>query len=211
MTRICGDHLPRSYREAIDTGFRRGAGVFKLDYALDAPMPWSAPGAHDAATLHLGGTLAELVESEAAPAAGREPKAPYVLVAQQSRFDDSRAPAGHHTLWAYCHVPNGSTVDMTSRIEAQLERFAPGFRRHVIARHAKHTGDLEAGNASYVGGDISGGSVGGLQLFARPTFRLPYTTPNEGIFICSSSAPPGPGVHGMCGFWAAQAAMKRLR
>jgi len=210
MTRVCGDALPSLYRARVDR-FRRGPGVFKLDYALDGPMPWANAEARRTSCLHVCGTIEELAESERAPAAGRVPDVPYVLVAQHSLFDRSRAPEGKHTLWAYCHVPNGSTVDMTERIEAQLERFAPGFRRLVLARHAKTTVDLEAGNASYLGGDISSGAVEGLQLFFRPVVGLPYVTPNEKVILCSSSAPPGPGVHGMVGFWAAQAALGRLR
>lgn len=210
MARIAGDALPAAYHRALGR-FRRGCGVFKVDYALDAPVPWSASAARDAATIHLGGTLEEVIESEAAPSAGRTSRKPYVLCAQQSQFDDSRAPHGQHTFWAYCHVPNGNNDDLTSVLEAQIERFAPGFSQHVLHRSVKRSGDFETSNASYVGGDISGGSVGGLQLFARPTLRLPYTTPNPRLLICSSSAPPGPAVHGMCGHWAAKLAIKRLR
>lgn len=211
MARVCGDALPASYRRRVLDGFRLAPGVFKVDYALDAPVPWSAPEARRTSCLHVGGTLEELVESEAAPAAGRLPERPYVLVAQHTPFDATRAPAGHHTLWAYCHVPNGSTADMTVAIEAQLERFAPGFSKHVLARATKHALEFEATNQSHVGGDISGGAVEGLQLFFRPTFGLPYATPNPAVLLCSSSAPPGPGVHGMCGAWAGQVALARLR
>lgn len=210
MERVCGDALPSWYRAALRS-FKRGCGVFKLDYALSAPMPWLARECLRAGTVHLGGTLKELTESEAAPSAGRVPERPYVLVAQQSLFDGTRAPPGQHTLWAYCHVPNGSTEDATRVIEAQLERYAPGFQRLVLARHAKGTVDFEASNASYVGGDISGGAVEGLQIFLRPTLAPPYTTPNRRVLLCSSSTPPGPAVHGMCGYWAAQVALKRLR
>lgn len=211
MTRVCGEALPERYRRRVDEGFKRGPGVFKLDYALDGPMPWTAPEAHRTACLHVCGTLEALAESEAAAAEGRVAERPYVLVAQHAGFDGSRAPAGHHTLWAYCHVPNGSTVDMTARIEAQLERYAPGFQARVLARHHKGPADFEAGNASYLGGDISGGAVEGLQVLFRPTLGRPYVTPNEKVLLCSSSAPPGPGVHGMCGYWAAQVALERLR
>jgi phytoene dehydrogenase-like protein len=210
MTRLCGEALPSSYRRKVEQGFTRGPGVFKLDYALDASMPWASKAATRTSCLHVCGTIEELTESEAGPSAGRVPEQPFVLVAQHSPFDPSRAPAGKHTLWAYCHVPNGSTVDMTNRIEAQLERFAPGFQKHVIARHTKSPADLEATNASYLGGDISGGAVEGMQIVFRPTFGLPYVTPNEKVLLCSASAPPGPGVHGMCGFWAAQVALERL-
>lgn len=185
--------------------------MFKIDYALDGPVPGTAGAVHHAATVHLGGTLDEVAQSEAATNAGKTPAAPYALCAQQSQFDDSRAPPGHHTFWAYCHVPNGNNDDLTAVLEAQIDRFAPGFSRHVLARSVKRTADFEASNASYVGGDISAGAVAGLELFARPTFRWPYTTPNPKVLICSSSAPPGPGVHGMCGYWAAQVALQRLR
>lgn len=210
MTRVCGEALPASYRARVER-FKRGPGVFKVDYALDGPMPWTNPEARRTSCLHVCGTIEELTESERAPAEGRVPETPFVLVAQHSPFDRSRAPEGKHTLWAYCHVPNGSTVDMTERLEAQLERFAPGFRRLVLARHTKNTVDLEASNASYLGGDISSGAVEGLQLFFRPVVGLPYVTPNERVLLCSSSAPPGPGVHGMVGSWAAQVALERLR
>jgi len=210
MAKVCGDALPASYQRAL-AAFRRGPGVFKLDYALSGPMPWARPECAKAPTVHLGGTLDELTASEAAPAAGRVPEKPYVLVAQQSLFDASRAPPGQHTLWAYCHVPNGSTEDATAAIEAQLERHAPGFSRLVLARAVRRPADLEAHNASCVGGDISGGAVDGRQLFVRPAWGRPYATPNPRVLLCSSSAPPGPGVHGMCGFWAAELALKRLR
>ncbi len=209
MSRVCGDALPTSYHRALGR-FRRGGGVFKIDYALDGPVPWASPQAARAATVHVGGPLDDLVDSEAGPSAGKVASKPYVLCAQQSLFDQTRAPEGHHTFWAYCHTPNGNNDDLTDVLEAQLERFAPGFKKRVLARSIKRNVDVEAGNASYVGGDISGGSVGGLQLFARPTVRMPYTTPNPKILICSSSAPPGPGVHGMCGYWAAKLALNRL-
>lgn len=210
VERICGDALPGWYR-ALLRAFRRGPGVFKLDYALSAPMPWLAPDAHRAATLHLGGTLPELAASEAQLSRGEVPSRPYALVAQQSRFDDTRAPAGQHTLWAYCHVPNGSDADATAQLEAQLERYAPGFQRLVLAKTAKRTSHFEAMNAAYVGGDISGGAVSGLQTFFRPAPGFSHATPNPRLLLCSSSTPPGPAVHGMCGFWAAQAALKKLR
>jgi phytoene dehydrogenase-like protein len=210
LERIAGDRLPDSYRERLRR-FRHGPGIFKLDLALDGPLPWSAPDASEAGTVHLGGTFDEIAASEAAVAAGEHPERPFVLLAQQSRFDDSRAPAGKHAVWAYCHVPNGSTVDMTERIEAQIERFAPGFRDLVIGRHTMGPAELERYNPNYPGGDIAGGASGGLQLFARPVAAVvPYSTPAEGIYLCSSSTPPGAGVHGMCGFHAAEAALRRL-
>jgi phytoene dehydrogenase-like protein len=210
MTRVCGAALPAGYRRRVEEGFKRGPGVFKVDYALDGPMPWASEHAQRTSCLHVCGDAEAVSESEAAPAANRVPERPYVLVAQHSPFDATRAPKGHQTLWAYCHVPNGSTVDMTERIEAQLERFAPGFSKRVLARHVKAPADFEATNASYLGGDISAGAVEGLQLFFRPTVGLPYVTPNEKVLL-SASAPPGPGVHGMCGYWAAQVALRRLR
>lgn len=210
MARICGAALPERYLRAI-AGFRRGAGVFKLDYALDGPMPWTAEACARAGTVHLGGTLDEIAESEQAVADGRVPERPYLLAAQQSLFDGSRAPVGKHTLWTYCHVPNGSTVDMTSRIETQLERFAPGFQRRVLARSARGPALLEAYNRNYAGGDISAGAVDKAQILARPTLsRVPYRTPNPRLFLCSASTPPGPGVHGMCGWHAARCALRAL-
>ena len=210
MERVCGEALPSWYRAAV-RAFKRGPGVFKLDYALSAPMPWLAKDCARAATVHLGGSMNELAKSEAAPADGRVPERPYVLVAQQSLFDPTRAPEGRHTLWAYCHVPNGSQDDATPYIEAQLERFAPGFSKLVLARHAKGPRGFESTNASYLGGDISGGAVEGLQLFFRPVPGPAYVTPNPRVLLCSSSTPPGPAVHGMCGYWASQVALKRLR
>ncbi|MDX6567172.1 MAG: hypothetical protein QOE10_2834 [Gaiellales bacterium] len=205
---IAGDALPLRYRRAL-ARFRYGPGVFKLDYALDGPVPWRAAECLRAGTVHLGGTLEQIAESEAEVAQGRHPRRPYVLVAQQSLFDTTRAPAGMHTLWAYCHVPNGSTVDMTGPIEDQLERFAPGFRDLVRARHAMGPADLQARNANSIGGDINGGAATVRQIFARPALRpVPYSTPDPRLFICSASTPPGGGVHGMCGFYAAQAALR---
>jgi phytoene dehydrogenase-like protein len=207
---IAGDRLSSAYHRGL-ARYRHGAGVFKVDYALDAPVPWTAPECRTAGTVHLGSTMEEIVASEAEIGRGGHPDRPFVLVAQPSLFDETRAPAGKHTLWAYCHVPNGSTVDMTDRIEAQLERFAPGFGKQVLARHISSPADLEAYNENFAGGDISGGSAAGLQLFLRPTARLsPYTTSDRRLFICSSSTPPGAGVHGMCGYNAAQAALSRL-
>ncbi len=208
LLQIAGDKLPPGYRRKLER-FRYGAGVFKLDYALDGPIPWKSPECTQAGTVHLGGTLAEIALSEHQMSRGQHPEKPYVLVAQQSLFDPTRAPAGKHTVWAYCHVPNGSTRDMTAAIENQLERFAPGFRDRVLRRHALNTADFEAYNPNYIGGDISSGQADILQLFTRPTARLvPYTTPVKGLYLCSSSTPPGPGVHGLCGYFAARAVLK---
>jgi phytoene dehydrogenase-like protein len=203
-----GDRLQGRYRRALER-YRYGPGVLKLDYALSGPVPWRAPECARAATVHLGGTLAEIEVAEAEVARGGHPERPYVLVAQQSLFDLSRAPAGGHTLWAYTHVPNGSTVDVADRVEAQLERFAPGFRDLVLARSVLGPAALEERNPNYVGGDINGGSAELRQLFARPVARaVPYRTPLDGVYLCSSSTPPGGGVHGMCGYHAARAALR---
>jgi phytoene dehydrogenase-like protein len=209
LLRIAGDALPPGYRCRLRR-YRFGPGVFKLDWALCGPIPWRASACARAGTVHLGGTLAEIAASERAVWRGQHPERPYVLVAQQSLFDPSRAPAGRHTGWAYCHVPPGSTRDMSGAIEAQLERFAPGFRDLVLARRATTCADLERGNPNYVGGDINGGVADLRQLFFRPAPRLvPYRTPNPRILLCSASTPPGGGVHGMCGFHAARAALAK--
>jgi phytoene dehydrogenase-like protein len=202
------DRLPLRYRRALQR-FRYGPGVFKLDWALDGPIPWTAPGVAGAGTVHLGGTLDEIVAAEAAVARGEHPERPFVLLAQATACDPSRAPAGKHTAWAYCHVPNGSTHDMTAAIEAQVERFAPGFSRLVLARSALDSAAIERRDANHVGGDINGGLQDWRQLFTRPAVRsVPYSTPLPGVFLCSASTPPGGGVHGMCGYWAAQAALR---
>ncbi len=206
---LAGARLPGWYRRLLER-YRYGPGVFKLDWALDGPIPWRAEACHRAGTVHVGGTLPELVASEDAVARGQNPERPYVLLAQQTPFDPSRAPAGKHTAWAYCHVPSGSPFDMTERIEAQVERFAPGFRELVIGRSAMGPADVERHNANYIGGDINGGVQDLFQLFTRPVPRLtPYIVPAEGLYICSSSTPPGGGVHGMCGYHAARAALRR--
>jgi phytoene dehydrogenase-like protein len=208
---LAGDRLPARYRGKLGR-YRYGPGVFKLDWALDGPIPWQAGACAEAATVHLGGTLEEIATSEREPARGRVAERPYVLLAQQSLFDPTRAPAGQHTAWAYCHVPNGSTVDMTERIEAQVERFAPGFRERILARSALGPAELELHNPNNVGGDINGGAADLRQLLTRPVpRRSPYTTPLPGVFLCSSSTPPGGGVHGMCGYHAARAALRFLR
>lgn len=210
MAAICGDRLPSGYRARLDR-YRYGPGVFKLDWALSDPIPWSARACRDATTVHVGGTLDELAASERDCWEGRHSTNPYVLVAQQSLVDPTRAPAGKHTGWAYMHVPSASTEDMTATIEAQIERFAPGFGDCILARHAMHCADFERYNPNYVGGDIVCGVQDWRQLYTRPVARLnPYTTPVSDIFICSSATPPGGGVHGMCGYWAARAALKRL-
>jgi len=207
---IAGDRLQPSYRRRLGR-FRYGAGVFKVDWALSGPVPWSAPECHRTATVHLGGTLPELVASEAEVAQGRNPERPYVIAVQACVVDPTRAPAGQHTLWAYCHVPNGSTVDMTARIEAQVERFAPGFRDLVLSRQVRDPAALEAENANYVGGDINGGVQDIRQTLARPIARWnPYGTPLDGVYLCSSSTPPGGGVHGMCGHLAARSALREV-
>ena len=205
---IAGDELPARYRRGLGR-YRYGPGVFKLDYALDGPVPWSAPECRRAGTVHVGGAFEEIAAAEAAVARGEHAARPYVLVAQQSLFDPGRAPGGAHTLWAYCHVPNGSAIDAREAIEAQIERFAPGFGELVRARSVMGPAAMEAHNANYVGGDINGGAATLGQLFARPVARaVPYTTPNPRLFICSSSTPPGGGVHAMCGWHAARAALR---
>ena len=207
---LAGDRLPSRYRRGLER-YRYGPGVFKLDLALDGPIPWRAEECTRAGTVHLGATLEEIAASEAAAWRGKIVERPYVLLAQQSLFDATRAPAGQHTVWAYCHVPNGSTMDVTERIERQIERFAPGFRDRILARSALGPADLERHNANNVGGDINGGAATLSQLFTRPVARLsPYTTPLPGVFLCSASTPPGGGVHGMCGYHAAQAALRFL-
>jgi len=207
---IAGGRLPARYRRAL-TRFRYGPGIFKIDWALDGPIPWGDPAAARAGTVHLGGTMADVAAWEAAVAAGRLGDRPFVLVVQASRFDPSRAPAGKHTAWAYCHVPNGSVVDMTAAIEGQMERFAPGFRDLVLARATKNSAELEAYDANYVGGDINGGIQDWRQLVFRPVVRWdPYRMPVDGFYLCSSSTPPGGGVHGMCGSLAARSALRRM-
>ena len=211
---VAGEKLPASYRRQLER-YQYGPGVFKLDYALDGPIPWKAKECLRAGTVHLGGAQAEIALSEREVWEGKPPASPYVLVAQQSLFDPSRAPsceapgqgptpAGKHTVWAYCHVPNGCDFDMTERIDSQIERFAPGFRDRILARHTLTPQSLEVYNANYIGGDINGGAEGWSQLFTRPVLRpIPYSTPVKGLFLCSASTPPGGGVHGMCGYYAA--------
>ena len=189
--------------------YRYGMGVFKIDWALDGPIPFTATACREAGTVHLGNTLEEIAASEQLTSEGKHPEKPFVLLAQQSLFDASRAPEGKHTAWAYCHVPNGSEVNMTEQIEKQVERFAPGFRDRIAGRHIMNTAEMEVYNPNYVGGDITGGIMDLGQLFTRPALRLsPYKTSAKGIYICSSSTPPGGGVHGMCGYHAAKKALR---
>jgi phytoene dehydrogenase-like protein len=210
LAKIAGERLPARYRAALDR-YRHAPGVFKVDWALSSPIPWTHEGSRRAGTVHVGGALEELEASEAAVARGKISARPFVLVAQQTIADATRAPPGKHTGWAYCHVPNGSTVDMTAAIEAQIERFAPGFGDCIEARHVMSPADYGAYNPNNAGGDIAGGATDILQLFSRPVARpVPYATPAPDIFLCSASTPPGGGVHGMCGYFAARAALRRV-
>jgi phytoene dehydrogenase-like protein len=206
LLRIAGDRFSPGYRRTLER-YRYGPGVFKVDWALDGPIPWQAEACARAGTVHLAGSLQELSAAEAAVGQGRIPDPPFVILAQQSLFDPTRAPAGKHTGWAYCHVPNGATEDMTARIEAQVERFAPGFRDRILARHVMSPADYEHYNPNDVGGDINGGLADLRQLFIRPGPRL-YRTTDRRIYLCSSSTPPAGGVHGMCGYHAARAALR---
>jgi phytoene dehydrogenase-like protein len=210
LASIAGDELPPSYVKQLRR-FRYGPGVFKVDWALDGPIPWRAEECSRSATVHVGGTIEEIATHEEAIWRGRSTGRPFVLVAQQSLFDGTRAPAGKQTGWAYCHVPHGSTEDMTDVIERQIERFAPGFRQRILARSTKNTAAYQAYNANLIGGDISGGANTLMQTVARPFLRFdPYATPNKRLYLASSSTPPGGGVHGMCGYWAAQSALSRV-
>ena len=210
LVRLAGPRLPARYARRLGH-YRYGPGVFKLDWALDAPIPWTAPEVARAGTVHVGGTLEQIAASEQAAVRGEHSERPFVLLVQPSPFDDTRAPAGKHTAWAYCHVPSGSTRDMTDVIESQVERFAPGFRDLITARSALNAVDIERRNPNYVGGDINGGVQDLRQLYTRPVARVvPYSTPVDDLYLCSSSTPPGGGVHGMCGYFAARAALRRL-
>ena len=210
LARIAGDRLPAGYRARLER-FRFGPGAHKVDWALSGPIPWRSAEVSKAGTVHLGGTLAEIADAERAPWENRHAERPYVLLVQASAFDPSRAPAGKHTAWAYCHVPHGSTLDVTDRIEAQVERFAPGFRDLVLARSVMSTADLERHNPNLVGGDITGGAQMLRQVFARPVLSAnPYRTPARGLYLCSASTPPGGGVHGMSGYHAARTALRDL-
>jgi phytoene dehydrogenase-like protein len=207
LLEICGDALPARYRARM-ARFRAGPGVCKVDYALSEPVPWTNEDCRRAGGLHVGGTLAEIAAAEADVGAGRHPERPFVLVGQQSLADPTRAPAGQHTLWAYCHVPAGSDVDVADAVATQIERFAPGFRDVVLARHVATSSWFADRNPNMAGGDIAGGSHAGLQLLLRPRPGVhPYRTPDPRLFLCSASTPPGGGVHGMCGLHAARAAL----
>jgi phytoene dehydrogenase-like protein len=208
VLRLAGPRLGGVYRRQL-RGYRYGPGVFKIDLAMDGPIPWANPALLQAGTVHLGGTLDELVEAERSVAHGRPAGRPFVLVSQPSLFDPSRAPDGKHVVWAYCHLPNGSRADMTDAILGQLERFAPGIGSRILGRSTLGPAALEKYNANYVGGDINGGMQDLWQLWTRPAIRLdPYSTPDPSLFICSSSTPPGGGVHGLCGYHAAQSALR---
>jgi phytoene dehydrogenase-like protein len=208
LEQMAGGRLSEGYRAKLRS-FRYGPGVFKLDYAIDGPIPWRAKECLRAGTVHLGGTLDEIAESEAQLERAAPAERPFMLVGQQSLFDPSRAPAGKHTVWAYCHVPNGSTFDMTERMEAQIERFAPGFRDRVLTRSVMGPAEVYRRNENYIGGDIGGGANTLFQFMTRPFFKLdPYATSARDIYLCSSSTPPGGGVHGMCGYHAAKSALR---
>jgi phytoene dehydrogenase-like protein len=211
VARIAGDRFPAGYRRALDR-YRYGAAAFKVDWALDGPAPWTAPECARAATVHLAGTIEEVAASEAAHERGEVHERPFVLFVQPTLFDPGRAPAGRHTAWAYCHVPHGCPLDLTERIERQVERFAPGFRDRILARNTISPAQFEARNANLIGGDINGGMMDLLQVVRRPIWSpSPYRTPLRGVYLCSASTPPGGGVHGMCGFHAATLALRDLR
>ncbi|GAB3782879.1 NAD(P)/FAD-dependent oxidoreductase [Spirosoma horti] len=205
---IAGERFSSIYRNQLEH-YRYGMGVFKIDWALDGPIPFTAPECQQAGTIHIGGTFEEIADAEQATSSGKHPDKPYILLAQQSLFDPSRSPDGKQTAWAYCHVPNGSTVDRTQIIEQQVERFAPGFRDRILDRHTMNTAQMETYNPNYIGGDINGGIIDIGQLYTRPVVSFsPYKTSAPGLFICSSSTPPGGGVHGMCGYHAARVALR---
>jgi phytoene dehydrogenase-like protein len=208
LAKMAGTRLDPGYRRKLSR-FRYGMGAYKIDWALSAPVPWRAPECSRAATIHLGGSLEEIAASEAAAWYGEHARRPFVLIVQPSLFDDSRAPIGKHTLWGYCHVPNGNPSDMTENIETQIERFAPGFRDCVLARTIAPPAELERRNANLVGGDINGGAPDIRQLFLRPNRKL-YSTSEKGLYLCSASTPPGGGVHGMCGYFAARRALREI-
>jgi phytoene dehydrogenase-like protein len=206
--RIAGQQLPSRYRRRLES-FRHAPGIFKIDYALSEPIPWNAEACRRAGTIHLGGDIGEIAAAEREVVRGKIPERPFVLVAQQSLFDETRAPRGQHTLWAYCHVPFSCGTDMSDQIESQIERFAPGFRDCVLARHTVAAADLARSNPNLAGGDINGGAANLTQLIARPILSpTPYRTPLPGVYLCSASTPPGGGVHGMCGYHAARAALR---
>jgi phytoene dehydrogenase-like protein len=208
LLRVAGDRFPPRFRRALER-YRYGMGVYKVDWALDGPIPWRNPECARAGTVHLGGTLDQIAASERDAWDGRHAERPFVLLTQPTQFDPSRAPQGQHIAWTYCHVPHGSTIDMLPRIEQQIERFAPGFRKRVIARGIMRPSDFEQHNPNFVGGDIGSGAASMTQLFTRPTWRT-YSTPARGFYICSASTPPGVGVHGMCGYHAARRALAEV-
>ncbi|RWY53670.1 phytoene desaturase family protein [Mucilaginibacter gilvus] len=208
LLQIAGHKLSAIYKWQLER-YRYGMGVYKIDWALDDAIPFVAEGCRRAGTVHIGNTFEEIRASEQQTWDGIHPEKPFVLLAQQSLYDDSRAPAGKHTAWAYCHVPNGSTKNMTGAIESQIERFAPGFKERILAKHTMDTAQMEEYNPNYIGGDINGGVIDIRQLFTRPALRYsPYKTSADGIYLCSASTPPGGGVHGMCGYWSAKKALK---
>lgn len=211
LVKIAGQKLPARFSREL-LRYRHGPGVFKIDWALDAPIPWMAKECAQSATVHVGGSMEEIVDAERQVWRGKHPERPFVLVAQQSLFDASRAPKGKHTAWAYTHVPSNSSLDVRDRIENQMERFAPGFRERILGVHIRKAAEYETYNSNFVGGDINGGVQDLIQVFARPTLRWnPYSTPARDIFLCSSSTPPGAGVHGMCGYWAAKSALRTIQ
>jgi phytoene dehydrogenase-like protein len=210
LLQIAGHKFSSIYKWQLER-YRYGMGVYKIDWALDGPIPFTAPECREAGTIHLGNTFEEIAEGEQATSDGRQSDKPFVLLAQQSLFDKTRAPEGKQTAWAYCHVPNGSTQDMTAIIERQVERFAPGFRDRILAKHTMNTAQVESYNNNYIGGDINGGILDIGQLFTRPVLRWsPYKTSAKGLYICSSSTPPGGGVHGMCGYNAGKSVLKDI-
>ncbi|WP_026464140.1 phytoene desaturase family protein [Adhaeribacter aquaticus] len=210
LLQIAGLKFSSLYTRQLQN-YRYGMGVFKVDWALDGPIPFTSPECNQAATVHLGNTLEEIAVAENQTWQGKHPDKPFVLLAQPSQFDSLRAPATKHTAWAYCHVPNGSTMDMTNAIEKQVERFAPGFRDRILAKHTMNTVQMQEHNPNYIGGDINGGVIDVGQLFTRPALRRsPYRTSAKGLYICSSSTPPGGGVHGMCGYHAATRALQDI-
>ena len=210
LLEIAGHKFSNIYKWQLER-YRYGSGVFKVDWALDGPVPFTAEECRKAGTVHIGNTFNEIADSEKATWDGKHPEKPFVLLAQQSLFDPSRAPQGKHTAWAYCHVPAGSTVDMTGAIEKQIERFAPGFRERILAKHIMNTVQMEEYNPNYIGGDIAGGVIDLSQLFTRPALRWsPYKTSAKGLYVCSASTPPGGGVHGMCGYYAAKRVLKDI-
>lgn len=209
LARIVGDRFPDGYRSRLER-YRYGPGVYKIDYALHEPVPWTAAACREAGTVHLGAGFSQIRDALSSVHAGRVPDPPFLITAQPTLLDPSRAPAGGHTFWVYAHVPGGFDGDLTSLVERHIEEFAPGFADTVRARHVSRPADLEADNANYVGGDIACGSAAGLRLVTRPhPSRTPYATPDPSVFLCSSATPPGPGVHGMCGYHAARAALSR--